>query len=135
MTTRDTTTFCASTPLLPRHPTYTTSATFSALPTMTSSSTPRPLSTDAKLQNVQQLANNVTDVLRNNIEIAIDRGEKIEEMEQSSIRLEENAQRFRKSAKELKCQAWKKKAKLSAIILLILACIIILIYFLVKAKS
>jgi hypothetical protein len=80
-----------------------------------------------KLLKVQRQADDVTNVMRQNIEKTMARGEQLDELDDKSLRLEESAQRFQKNANKVhwmfKCRSWRNMA----IIIVLLAVVIVLI--------
>ncbi len=74
----------------------------------------------------------VQDVMRENVEKTIKRGQDLEELEKKSHELSENAVLFNKKSRSLRCKEQMKNYKLWAILLIILAIIIVILYFAAK---
>jgi vesicle-associated membrane protein 7 len=89
-----------------------------------------------KIRGLRQKVNEVTDIMKGNIEKVLERGEKLEDLEARSEALQESAMVFHQSAKRLRCELCKKNAKLMIIIGITVVSIIIIIalilYFVLK---
>jgi len=80
-----------------------------------------------KLNRVQRQADEVTQVMRQNIEKTMQRGEQLDELDDKSLRLEESASRFQQNANKVhwmfRCRSWRNMA----IIFVLVAVVIVLI--------
>lgn len=89
-----------------------------------------------KITEVKSQINKVKEVMEQNIGIVIDRGEKIEVLEQKSADLADNANKFKKHSRDLKRAMWLKNLKIYACIGIFVAVIItilaLVIYFSTK---
>ncbi|KAL6043949.1 Vesicle membrane receptor protein (v-SNARE) [Balamuthia mandrillaris] len=81
-----------------------------------------------KIKNIQASVDKVQDIMMENIENVLRRGEKIEDVLDRTDRMQVEAGTFRKGAVKLKKKLWWKNVKLNICILVIL---IILIFFIV----
>lgn len=85
-----------------------------------------------KLYDIQLKTKEVSDIINNNIKQAIDRGDKIEYLEDVSLDLENQATKFQKSTIDIKSKICRENIRsvliVSCIILLIIS-IILLITF------
>jgi len=77
-----------------------------------------------KITEVKLQISKVKEVMVKNIDMVIDRGEKIEVLEQKSADLSDNANKFKKQSRSLKRAMWLKKLKTYACIGLFFAVII-----------
>jgi hypothetical protein len=77
----------------------------------------------------------VQDVMRENVEKTIKRGQDLEELEKKSDQLSENAVLFNKKSRSLRCKEQMKNYKLWAILLIILLAIIIVILYFAAKKA
>jgi hypothetical protein len=89
----------------------------------------------SQLQNVKVKINEVKIELQHGIDKAIDRGEKLEILEIKAEELEENAVKFNRRAKRLKCKFCLENARMVGCILLLIAIIIAVIIVIVKSKN
>jgi len=79
------------------------------------------------LQDVQQKADKVKGVLKNNLEMAIQRGQDIDKLDQDSSTLHTNADGFRSGARDAKRRLWRKQMRTWAIIFSILLIIVVIV--------
>ena len=86
-----------------------------------------------KLASVNARVEDVKVSLQKNIELAITRGEKIDEMQEKSEQLAEDASHFQSSARKVRRMAWMRYWKMIAVIALIVVIVIVLIV--VSAKN
>eukprot|EP00013_Stygamoeba_regulata_P002778 CAMPEP_0177645182 /NCGR_PEP_ID=MMETSP0447-20121125/9112_1 /TAXON_ID=0 /ORGANISM="Stygamoeba regulata, Strain BSH-02190019" /LENGTH=216 /DNA_ID=CAMNT_0019147647 /DNA_START=182 /DNA_END=832 /DNA_ORIENTATION=+ len=77
-----------------------------------------------KIRNLQNKVDDVTSVMRENIEVVLERGDRLEDLEAKSAQLQDNALIFHKSAKKLKCKLCKQNARMT-IICIIVAIVVI----------
>jgi len=80
-----------------------------------------------KLNKVQQQAEDVTNIMRQNIEKTMQRGQQLDELDDKSLRLEESASRFQKNANKVHWLYRCRNYRNLAIIFFLLAVVIILI--------
>jgi t-SNARE complex subunit (syntaxin) len=80
-----------------------------------------------KLQKVNAQVTEVTELMRDNIDKTIQRGEKIDVIHDKAQDLEINAQRFNKAAKKLRCMFVRQNIKNLLIIAFIFAVVLVLI--------
>ena len=85
--------------------------------------------TDSKINDIKNQVTSVTQLMKNNIESVLERGEKLENLENKTNELEKDARSFRISTRALKRHMCMKNAKMIAII----ACIIIIIILIIIA--
>jgi hypothetical protein len=86
-----------------------------------------------KLASVNARVEDVKVSLQKNIEMAITRGEKIDEMQEKSEQLAEDASQFQSSARKVRRMAFMRYWKMIAIIAVIVIVVIVLIV--VSAKN
>lgn len=86
----------------------------------------RPTEGD-KITEVQVKVNEIRSSLKQGIDKAIERGEKLEEIEEKALSLEENSIKFHRGSRSLKCLFCKQNARLIACFLFILAIVIFII--------
>jgi len=86
-----------------------------------------------KLSQVQRQADDVTNVMRQNIEKTMQRGDQLDELDDKSVRLEESAQRFQKSAVKVNrmfcLRSWRNMA------IIVVLCIVVLVLILWAAGA
>lgn len=88
-----------------------------------------------KLNTINTRLNETSDILKQNIDIAIQRGEKLEDLQDKSYQLENEAVRFKKSAKNLKCKFCKEHLKTIGVIAFIVILIILILTAIVCANG
>jgi len=88
-----------------------------------------------KLASVNARVEDVKSSLHKNIELAITRGEKIDDIHDKSEQLAIDADQFQKSAKKVRRMFWKRYWKMILLALLGLAIIIIIIVVVSKSNS
>ena len=79
-----------------------------------------------KLKAVQGQTHHLIDVMKYNMDKAIQRGESLEKTDEAAQRLEHSASRFQKSAKALKCEYLVRNWKLVTLVTVIVLCGILL---------
>jgi Synaptobrevin len=57
--------------------------------------------------------------MRENIEVVLERGDRLEDLEAKSAQLQDNALIFHKSAKKLKCKLCKQNARMTIICVIV----------------
>ena len=96
---------------------------------------PSSTSSPDKLASVNQRVNDVKSSLQKNIELAITRGEKIDEMAEKSEQLAEDASTFQASARKVRQKLWARYWKLIAIAVVVAVLLIVIIVVSVSNKS
>lgn len=79
---------------------------------------------DNKISNVQAEIDKTKGVIQDNIELIIERGEKIDNLEDKSQNLVDNASMFQKKAKRVRRKYWCMNLRNTAI--LVLVCLIVI---------
>ena len=87
-----------------------------------------------KLATVNQRVNDVKSSLQKNIELAITRGEKIDEMAEKSEQLAEDASTFQASARKVRQKFWVRYWKMIALGVLLLVLLIVIVVVSVSSK-
>lgn len=91
------------------------------------------MTTDYKdFNKIQKAKNEITEikgVMINNIELILQRGEKIDNLHNKAHELEQQSVSFHRNSQSLKKRMWWRNAKLFAILIIIIVIIIIIIYF------
>eukprot|EP00010_Vexillifera_abyssalis_P007513 CAMPEP_0201548408 /NCGR_PEP_ID=MMETSP0173_2-20130828/4942_1 /ASSEMBLY_ACC=CAM_ASM_000268 /TAXON_ID=218659 /ORGANISM="Vexillifera sp., Strain DIVA3 564/2" /LENGTH=214 /DNA_ID=CAMNT_0047957781 /DNA_START=48 /DNA_END=692 /DNA_ORIENTATION=+ len=77
-----------------------------------------------KIRGLRTKVQEVTDVMKDNIERVLERGERLEDLEQRSEALQDSAVEFHSRAKQLRCELCKKNWKLTIIIIITVIIII-----------
>lgn len=92
---------------------------------------------DPKVQRVQNEVDQVIDIMHDNIGKVLNRGERLEDLQDKSDDLAYNATVFRVSAKGLRSQFWWRdfKMKLIFVVLLVALLLIIFIPIIIKGSS
>ncbi|KAJ3429625.1 vamp (vesicle associated membrane protein) [Anaeramoeba flamelloides] len=80
-----------------------------------------------RLTKVQKEVDEVKNIMGENIDKVIDRGEKLENLEERSTQLNENSYQFKKGATKLKRNMCMQNLKLTLIIAMIVIIIILII--------
>ncbi|CAF3777572.1 unnamed protein product [Adineta steineri] len=80
-----------------------------------------------RLQGLQNQVDEVTDVMRNNIGIALKRGEALDQLEQKAENLTSETERFSYRSKQLKKKYWWKNLRMWIILGIVVAIVIIII--------
>jgi len=88
-----------------------------------------------RLLEVRTQLNKVTDVMRDNIDQTIARGAKLDELQTKSDALDESSVRFEKRSRDVKWAMCRQYYRTIAVILVIIAILIIVIYFSVKKSQ
>lgn len=87
---------------------------------------------DDKFQRLNNQVDGLKNTLRDNIHLAIDRGDQLEELEDRSSTLEENSRTFASQSTRVKRMMWLRSVKFWILIAVIVAVIIVIVYFTVK---
>jgi len=81
-----------------------------------------------KLKEAQRKVDEVAGVMRDNIEKAIDRGDKLDQLDDKSVQLEESASKFHKRTKDVswmfRCRSYRNLAILVLLIIVVLVVIL-----------
>lgn len=84
-----------------------------------------------KISKVQAQVADVTGIMQENIKLVMERGDRVDQLEERTQALNEQAGRFEKSSttlkKTMRCRSWKLTAAITAVVLVVLAIIIIII--------
>lgn len=94
---------------------------------------------DNKIKLIQNEISETTHIMKQNIDVVLERGEKIETLQEKTQQLEKDANTFQKISTKLKRSMCIKNAKMTAIIiaifLIIFLIIFAIIYTNVKSKK
>ncbi|XP_030062554.1 vesicle-associated membrane protein 4 [Microcaecilia unicolor] len=90
-----------------------------------------------KIRQVQSQVDEVIDVMQENITKVIERGERLDELQDKSECLSDNATAFSSRAKHLRRQMWWRECKMKAVVALVVGIIllVIIIPIVLKYKS
>ncbi|KAG8555848.1 hypothetical protein GDO81_017836 [Engystomops pustulosus] len=80
-----------------------------------------------KIRHVQNQVDEVIDVMQENITKVIERGERLDELQDKSESLSDNATAFSSRARQLRRQMWWRECKMKAIVALVLVFILLVI--------
>ncbi|XP_021454980.1 vesicle-associated membrane protein 4 isoform X1 [Oncorhynchus mykiss] len=80
-----------------------------------------------KIRQVQSQVDEVIDVMQENISKVIDRGERLEDLQDKSESLSDNASAFSSRAKQLHRRMWWRDMKMKAIIALVVVVLLLII--------
>lgn len=83
--------------------------------------------TTSKILDIQEEIDQTKDIVHRNIDLVIERGDKLDELQDKSDNLNVQSHLFRKSAKKLKCKMLVKNIKMIILLLFIILIIILLI--------
>ena len=95
---------------------------------------PSPNSDSDKLASVNARVNDVKSSLQKNIELAITRGERIDEMAEKSEQLAEDASTFQQSARKVRQKLWVRYWKMIALGVVAAIALILIVVFSVKGN-
>ncbi|XP_071802386.1 vesicle-associated membrane protein 4-like [Asterias amurensis] len=90
---------------------------------------------DPKIQHVQNQVDEVIDVMHDNISKVLDRGEKLDDLQEKSDELVYNASLFRVSAKGLRSHFWWRECKMRLLLLVVVVVILLIIFIPIIVKS
>ncbi|XP_015431683.1 PREDICTED: vesicle-associated membrane protein 4-like isoform X2 [Dufourea novaeangliae] len=99
-------------------------------------STVEPSSTkaDGKMDSVRLQIQEVTDVMRNNVQKVMERGDRLEELQEASDRLSMAGDEFRAAAKRAQQKAWLQNFKTRIILVTITMTVVICIIVSIVVK-
>lgn len=90
-----------------------------------------PLRTSANPEQVRRQVEQVKDVLRDNLDLAIERGANLDQLSDHSQQIEADARTFKQRSNIVKrrsCQAYYKSMALIAVVIIIIIVVIVLIF-------
>ncbi|XP_020286099.1 synaptobrevin homolog 2-like isoform X2 [Pseudomyrmex gracilis] len=87
-----------------------------------------------KMDNVRIQIQEVTDVMRDNVQKVMDRGEKLEDLQEASDRLNMAGNEFREAAKKAQRKAWMQNIKSRMIIISVTVIIVLFIVVSIVVK-
>lgn len=87
-----------------------------------------------KIKHVQNQVDEVIDVMQENITKVIERGERLDELQDKSESLSDNATAFSNRSKQLRRQMWWRGCKIKAIMALVAAILLLVIIVLIVMK-
>ncbi len=90
---------------------------------------------DDKIKSAQAKAQAVTAIARENITLSLAQNERLEDMETKAAHLESQGREFHRGARALKRKFCLQAYRLACLIVVLLAVIILVIVFAIKAKS
>ncbi|RKP27620.1 synaptobrevin, partial [Syncephalis pseudoplumigaleata] len=88
---------------------------------------PQAAQADSKLKHMQAQADELKHIMKENIDLAVNRGEDLAEIEQKAEHLNEAAGQFKKGAKHVERRMWWKDTKLRLIICAVVIIVLIVI--------
>ncbi|XP_058887382.1 vesicle-associated membrane protein 4-like [Acipenser ruthenus] len=80
-----------------------------------------------KIKQVQTQVDEVIDVMQENITKVIERGERLDDLQDKSESLSDNASAFSSRAKQLRRRMWWRECKMKAIVALVVVAILLII--------
>ncbi|KAM9109610.1 vesicle-associated membrane protein 4 [Balaenoptera acutorostrata] len=87
-----------------------------------------------KIKHVQNQVDEVIDVMQENITKVIERGERLDELQDKSESLSDNATAFSNRSKQLRRQMWWRGCKIKAIMALVAVIVLLVIIILIVVK-
>ncbi|XP_062515904.1 vesicle-associated membrane protein 4-like [Corticium candelabrum] len=90
---------------------------------------------DRAVKKVQQQLDDVVDIMHKNIERVVERGEKLEDLQDKSEDLVDSAAAFRTQARRIQRQMWWKRCRMRLILAAIVAAIILIIVVPIVVKQ
>ncbi|XP_059530102.1 vesicle-associated membrane protein 4 isoform X4 [Myotis daubentonii] len=87
-----------------------------------------------KIKHVQNQVDEVIDVMQENITKVIERGERLDELQDKSESLSDNATAFSNRSKQLRRQMWWRGCKIKAIMALVVVILLLVIIILTVVK-
>ncbi|XP_022085221.1 vesicle-associated membrane protein 4-like [Acanthaster planci] len=100
-----------------------------------SSSSRRVMQPDPKVQHVQRQVNEVVEIMHDNIGKVLDRGERLDDLQEKSDDLAYSASMFRVSAKGLRSHFWWQECKMRLLLLIVVVVILLIIFIPIIVKS
>ncbi|GAV06534.1 hypothetical protein RvY_16503 [Ramazzottius varieornatus] len=91
--------------------------------------------TDDKVSNIQQQVTGVMQVMQDNINRILERGDRLDDLEERSDNLNVNADHFRRGASQVRRRMWWQNCKMKLIIALIFIAIITIIIVVAVTQS
>ncbi|KAI9593492.1 synaptobrevin-domain-containing protein [Syncephalis fuscata] len=88
---------------------------------------PQAAQPDSKVKHLQNQADELKGIMKENIDLAVNRGEVLADIEQKAEHLNEAAGQFKKGAKQVERRMWWKDMKLRLIICAIVIILLIVI--------
>uniref|UniRef100_A0A4W3JS75 Vesicle-associated membrane protein 4 n=1 Tax=Callorhinchus milii TaxID=7868 RepID=A0A4W3JS75_CALMI len=88
-----------------------------------------------KIKHVQNQVDEVIDVMQENITRVIERGERLDELQDKSESLSDNATAFSNRAKQLRRQMWWRECKMKAIVALVVLIVLLIIIIPIILKN
>ncbi|XP_053326047.1 vesicle-associated membrane protein 4 [Spea bombifrons] len=90
-----------------------------------------------KIRQVQNQVDEVIDVMQENITKVIERGERLDELQDKSESLSDNATAFSSRSRQLRRQMWWRDCKMKVIVafVIILVLLVIIVPFIMKFRS
>ncbi|XP_070160060.1 vesicle-associated membrane protein 8 isoform X2 [Polyergus mexicanus] len=89
---------------------------------------------DNKMDNVKLQIQGVTDIMRDNVQKVMDRGERLENLQEASDRLNMTGNEFREAARKAQRKAWLQNVKSRIIIISITVTIVLFIVVSIVVK-
>lgn len=88
---------------------------------------PKRLRSDPKIDRLQHQVNEVVDVMQNNVSKVLERGDRLEDLQDKSDSLAGNSDLFRSRAKGLSKKMWWKNCKMRIVIVIVILIILAVI--------
>lgn len=90
---------------------------------------------DPKIKQVQNQVSGVISVMKDNISRVMERGEKLEDLEEKSGELADHATHFRHSSRRLQRKAWWQQCRLKLILAAIIAIILVIVIIIIVVRT
>ncbi|CAN7992973.1 unnamed protein product [Ixodes hexagonus] len=83
---------------------------------------------DKKLRRVQFQVDEVSNIMKGNIDKIIERGDRLEDLEDKSDALATNADQFRSTAKKMASRMWWRNIRVKIVLVLVVLVILLIIF-------
>lgn len=83
---------------------------------------------DKKLRRVQFQVDEVSNIMKDNIEKIMERGERLEDLEEKSDSLATNADQFWSTAKKMQSRMWWRNMRVKVLLVLVILAILLIIF-------
>ncbi|XP_064395727.1 vesicle-associated membrane protein 4-like [Halichondria panicea] len=90
---------------------------------------------DPKIRHVQSQVSGVISIMKENISKVMDRGEKLESLEEKSEGLSESSSHFRHSSRRLQRKAWWQQCRLKLIVAAVILAVVIGVIVIIVVKT
>lgn len=83
---------------------------------------------DKKMRRVQFQVDEVSNIMKGNIEKIMERGDRLEDLEDKSDALATNADQFRSTSKKMQSRMWWRNMRMKVVLVLVILAILLIIF-------